>query len=313
MKRKFERTLDDGGVDNFYYIYENKKRNLSCNFKLSASTCNTNTNATSETDTGYFSLEAPRNGGAAFSLFNMCLKFIARHIDMVESLHGFPEIVAERLFEQCVQQSIFCLSPTNNTKQIDLNLKLFANVYTDVFITGLNLSNRTPKQVNFLLPYVAASNLVELNLSNCRLNDLFGGESTLMDVLKNSAHSLRLLDLSCNDLDDGFLRKFTLPCRLNHVNMIKLEYVNLSANLRLDVNVLKYFSKFSCLNEVMLSLRSRSTNSSFEQFKLCKCPIEKRTVLNRGWIERVNLDCLVDENERVSSVEGNFLFCLIIL
>src|SRR5579883_868251 len=66
------------------------------------------------------------------NLFSMCLHFVAAHIDIVESLCGFPSLVGECIFRKCAELDKF-KGDTAVT-----NLKIFASAYPDLILRSVD-------------------------------------------------------------------------------------------------------------------------------------------------------------------------------
>ena len=232
----------------FYYIYERK--NLNTNLRLNSSKQRSYDDSGDAVKSALTPLENKN-----IKLFDMCLRFIAENLELCDSFVGFPSQIGHLLFKECVKTGKF---DSNKTKSSTLNkcLNLFANAYPDCLFECLNLANQTETVLNTLKPLINICQIKCLDLSGTNLNRyLIENDVNLMDLLKSSSGSLEELSLSNNDLDDGFIKKFTLPQRIDLVDFNKLKRLNLSMNkrLRLEDNLFKYMVKFGGLNEIIVS------------------------------------------------------------
>jgi hypothetical protein len=91
-KRKLESSSfyqeknETNSENEFYYIYESKRKQLCSNFKISELTLNTN-----EIQNENEPFLKPIN--KHIRLFDMCLSFISLNLEAVDSLVGFPSQV----------------------------------------------------------------------------------------------------------------------------------------------------------------------------------------------------------------------------
>lgn len=72
-----------------------------------------------------------------YSLQNICIKFVAKHIFMVESLINFPDIMGHEIFRSVQSQHLL----TNwKHKPVQTIFKLFLDSYQEFVLSELNLS-----------------------------------------------------------------------------------------------------------------------------------------------------------------------------
>jgi hypothetical protein len=300
----------DSMNQNLYYIYDAKQKNLVSNFKTSRNVNSFVMKPLADGDSTTFALR-PVDG--KINLFAMCLRFTAENLHMVDSLDGFPSLVGEILYDECVKCNKFN-AKKDSLQAVESNLLLFAKTYPDYLIESLDLA-RQKLIFNSVKNFLFYCNVYSLNLSKCNLMSL---QENLADILKASQSTLNYLNLSGNDLDENFLKKFTLPQRLGYVDFAKLELVDLTDNpeLRPNDGIMKYLSKYQSLNEVRLSSKptAKLAGSVLYEFKLCVCPSSENNSArskNSGWIVKINLEDLVSveensKNNQMSSVEGKF-------
>ena len=86
---KTYKTKDEAENEEFYYIYEAKKKNLSTNYRIDRPISRENT---SEANYALKPILA-ENAHTNIRLFDMCLRFIATNLESVDSLIRFPSQV----------------------------------------------------------------------------------------------------------------------------------------------------------------------------------------------------------------------------
>ena len=142
-----------------------------------------------------------------------------------------------------------------------------------------------------------------------------------MNILENSTKSLEELDLSENNIDEDFLKKITIPQRLGYLDFISLTKINLSKNYGVKpFKFLKYFSKFSKLNQISISvfkddLKIHELNKDYLEYGyiICKCKSQGSiSIDNIGWISALNINNLISNKniESIDLAQGRFLFFL---
>ena len=292
-----------------FYVYDIKKRNLTSRFNTGNASQYVMKLRTIHPDTEY-SLKPINN---KIKLFDMCLRFVALNLELVDSLVGFPSLIGETLYNECVKCNKFN-GKNEAQKSIEYNLLLFVRAYPE-FAQSLNLVNRR-LALNNLKPVISHCCIHSLDLSNC---DLANFDSNLADILKSSSNTLVNLNLSSNNLDETFLKKFTLSQRLGYVNFAKMETLDLRRNpiLRVEDNILKYFVKYESLNQISISASSKFdvansfTKNVLHAFNICTCIVGSADVniQSQGWITKISFNDLISIEESVnyarkSSAEG---------
>ena len=212
-----------------------------------------------------------------FNLFSMCLHFVAENISMVDSLRDFPSLVGEELFKKCLELNKF---------EGASNLNLFTLAYPDEIFTAINFSNHDLIEYSRLLEILPSCHLTELNLYN---TDLISNNVNVIELIRCSCNTIEKLGIGANNLNDEFIRKFTLPIRLDLVVFDRLIYLDLSENPRLTHQCLSYLNKFKSLNEVVIDVKPIGLNS----FEECKCLDRRKPVIKTdGWMNSIYLSCL---------------------
>ena len=319
-KRKYEHVhnpQDDNESNNefknnLFYVYDAKKKRLCSNFNIPKQILKIKQDVDSNDLVDYV-LKPVDNKN--IKLFDMCLRFIAENIENVDSLVGFPSQIGELLFNECIRINKFDSHLNKSNKTTKSNLNLFADAYPDMLIESINLSNINKFEFLNFQSILSQCLIKNLDISNVKLNEIFqNDELTLCDLLKSSSTSLIYLNLSNNDLDEDFLKKFTLPQRLNYVNFEKLTTIDLSSNNRIQFSqnlIKKYFNKFDSLNEIIITHSLNDTknfNNKDDVFRICNCIHQQPIGLsNTGWISKLPIDKLYlksNDDEIKSSTEG---------
>jgi hypothetical protein len=299
-KRKY---TDDPEL--LFYVYDAKRQHLWSNFTAPL--------------IEYENCEFKRffRTGKVKKLFDICLRFVAIHVECVESFHRFPSLIAKQIFSECVTVGRFDLAKAmanGDESTVNSILELFALAYPDELATSLNFKNDY-RLFKALSQSINCFRLRQIDLSNCDLN-ANGSGINLIDTFGKSMDSLEVLNLSDNSLDNGFIAKFTLPQRLDLNGFTRLVSIDLSANRKLTTACLNYFIKFPMLNEIILSYKDDKLPMRCDtgtKFKLCKCTNYssdfQHVVENTGWIKSV----IEQNNPTQSSQAGSVLSDLFFL
>ncbi|XP_041064814.1 leucine-rich repeat-containing protein 42 isoform X1 [Carcharodon carcharias] len=230
-------------------------------------------------------------------LFDVVLGFIADNIQHVDSLIGFPEQIAEKLFIAVEARKKF-VDPDTSTKAL---LK-FSEAYGSLVLQSLCLRDRFLMVSEKLEEIQSFRGLMCLDLSSCKLGD---EHELLMHLTSETLASLICLYLGDNGLSDSGLRKMTAPVRVIKKGLGNLEVLDLSNNPRISEHGMGYLCCFSKLRALDISGTCVTPNCSsiqtiqsklslfpagepLEEFKHTCCKTE-------GWAEQV-----VYQWERVS-------------
>jgi hypothetical protein len=293
--------------DAFFYVYEAKKRNLKSNLKIDSNARLIMKGIRIDDDPKSYCLRPVYN---RINLFDMCLRFVALNFDLVDSLIGFPSLIGEMLFSECVKCQKF--NAKKEFKTVESHLNVFAQTYPDLLIESINLANKKLVLPNILVT-ISYCQIRRLDLSGCNLMSSFSNSSNLVDHLKSSSVYLEYLNLSDNNLDENFIKKFTLPQRLGYVNFDNLSTLDLRNNKSIKVSnsILKYFTKYERLNQIFCDAEKdlQLVKSTTFNYKNCSCDsfnLINLKVDNKGWINRVCLDDLVTlEQEKAESHQSS--------
>uniref|UniRef100_UPI00398E8CE6 leucine-rich repeat-containing protein 42 n=1 Tax=Pristiophorus japonicus TaxID=55135 RepID=UPI00398E8CE6 len=223
------------------------------------------------------------------SLFDVVLGFIADNIQHVDSLIGFPEQIAEKLFTAVEARKKF-IDPGTSTKA----LFIFSEAYGSLVLQSLCLRERFLMVSEKLEEIQSFSGLTCLDLSSCKLGD---GHELLQHLTAEALVSLICLYLGDNGLSDYGLRKMTAPVRVVKKGLDDLEVLDLSGNPRISEHGMRYLCCFSKLRALDISGTGVTPNSSSIQTirsKLSLFPageplkeFEHSCCRTEGWAEQV--------------------------
>uniref|UniRef100_A0A8D0H8Y6 Leucine-rich repeat-containing protein 42 n=1 Tax=Sphenodon punctatus TaxID=8508 RepID=A0A8D0H8Y6_SPHPU len=177
------------------------------------------------------------------SLFSLVLGYISDNVDHIDSLIGFPEQIAEKLFSAAEARQKFAEPVTGLGA-----LQKFTEAYGSLVLCSLCLRNRYLVISEKLEEIKCFRDLTCLDLSCCKLGD----EHELLDHLtKETLSSVTRLLLKDNCLSDAGLRRMTAPVRVVKRGLENLSLLDLSSNPQItDVGIgyLLSFKKLNCLD-----------------------------------------------------------------
>ncbi|XP_032192572.1 leucine-rich repeat-containing protein 42-like [Mustela erminea] len=196
--------------------------------------------------TDHFIFTYTREGNlrySAKSLFSLVLGFISDNVDHVDSLIGFPEQIAEKLFSAAEARQKFT-EPGAGLRA----LQKFTEAYGSLVLCSLCLRNRYLVISEKLEEIKSFRELTCLDLSCCKLGD----EHELLEHLTNEAlSSVTQLHLKDNCLSDAGVRKMTAPVRVMKRGLENLTLLDLSCNPEITdagIGYLFSFRKLNCLD-----------------------------------------------------------------
>ncbi|XP_053325665.1 leucine-rich repeat-containing protein 42 [Spea bombifrons] len=182
---------------------------------------------------------------SAKPLFILTLDLIANNIQHVDSLIGFPEQVAEKLFAAAEVRQKFH-APGSGLA----SLQKFTEAYGDLMLSSLCLRGRHLLVSEKLEEIMSFQGLRSLDLSHCKLGDeheLIGHFTT--DALS----SLTELYLKDNCLSDAGIRKMTAPVRVLHRGLGSLTVLDMSDNPGVTDLGVTFLFAFKTLNFLDIS------------------------------------------------------------
>ncbi|XP_020655294.3 leucine-rich repeat-containing protein 42 [Pogona vitticeps] len=179
------------------------------------------------------------------SLFSIVLSYVADNINHVDSLNGFPEQIAEKLFCAANTRQKFAEPRTGLSA-----LQKFIDAYGNLVLRTLCLNNCYLLISEKLEEIKSFQGLICLDLSCCKLGD---GHDLLQHTTSETLSSLTRLLLKDNCLSDAGLRKMTAPVRVMKRGLENLTVLDLSYNPGITNMGLRYLLCFKKLNYLDVS------------------------------------------------------------
>ncbi|KAL2097508.1 hypothetical protein ACEWY4_006715 [Coilia grayii] len=181
----------------------------------------------------------------AKSLLDLCLLYVAENVEHIESLVGFPEEMAARLFVVAEEKKKFSDQETGSRA-----LKVFCDAYEDLVLRSLCLRNRFSVVFEKLEEIKTFQSLRCLDLHGCK----FGDSQEIFEYLTSGhlSRSLSQLFLGANSLSDAGIQKLTAPVRIMKTGLQNLELLDLSYN-PITERALGYLACFQKLRGLDLS------------------------------------------------------------
>ncbi|XP_066481506.1 leucine-rich repeat-containing protein 42 [Tiliqua scincoides] len=196
----------------------------------------------------------------AKSLFNLVLSYIADNIHHVDSLTGFPEQIAEKLFYAADARQKFSEPRTGLGA-----LQKFTEAYGSLVLRTLCLKNKCLLISEKLEEIKSFRDLTCLDLSFCKLGD---EHELVTHLASETLSSLTRLLLKDNCLSDAGLRKMTAPVRVMKRGLENLSILDLSCNSGITNMGVAYLLCFKKLNYLDLSGTSlKDTKTSVHQIQ----------------------------------------------
>ncbi|MBN3279022.1 LRC42 protein, partial [Polyodon spathula] len=157
---------------------------------------------------------------SAKPLFDIALGFVADNVQYIDSLIGFPEQVAKKLFAAAEERKKF-VDPGAGLQA----LQTFSKAYGSLVLSSLCLKSRYLLVSEKLEEIKSFQGLSCLDLSSCQLGD---DHELLQHLTTEALSSLVKLGLGDNCLSDSGLRKMTAPVRVMKRGLKNLELLDLS-------------------------------------------------------------------------------------
>ncbi|XP_063154052.1 leucine-rich repeat-containing protein 42 [Candoia aspera] len=228
---------------------------------------------------------------SAKSLFSLVLSYIAGNIHHVDSLNGFPEQIAEKLFYAAEARQKFTESETGLCA-----LQTFTNAYGCLVLQTLCLRNGSLIISEKLEEIKSFRGLTCLDLSYCKLGD---DHELLEHITNETLSSLTHLLLKDNCLSDIGLRKMTAPVRVMKRGLENLSVLDLAYNPGITNKGVRYLRPFKKLNYLDLSGTGlRGTKEVIDQIQTLidlvhsEIPLKEfdhSSCKTEGWAEQVIL------------------------
>ncbi|XP_077981907.1 leucine-rich repeat-containing protein 42-like [Glandiceps talaboti] len=245
------------------------------------------TAAETHTSLNQMSFKQPCNTEGPKSLQFLAMDFVARHIELVESLVDFPDVIGKPLFELTQKHKVFL----DGSRQVRA-LQLFCEAYNQDVLDGLNLSGRYLALNQCLHLLLQFNSIIKLDVSRCELGD---DHEFLLHI--GSIPSLETLNLSENSLSDVGIRKMTTKLRVFGTGPSNLTHLNLSCNPKLSDRCVGYLLVFKYLqfldmsgcnitHERGIAKLERQTSLVYNRSQ-CHIQIDKCEVKTSGWATSV--------------------------
>ncbi|KAG9264727.1 leucine-rich repeat-containing protein 42 [Astyanax mexicanus] len=155
-------------------------------------------------------------------LLDISLHFIADHIEHVDSLVGFPEEMAHRLFVAAEEKQKFSDSSTSARA-----LQVFSEAYGELMLKSLCLRDRGLLVSERLEEIQVFYQLESLDLYGCRLGD---DHDIFRHITSEAFSRLVRLFLGDNCLSDKGLQRLTAPVRVMKKGLENLQQLDISRN-----------------------------------------------------------------------------------
>ncbi|XP_051990539.1 leucine-rich repeat-containing protein 42 [Xyrauchen texanus] len=191
------------------------------------------------------------------SLFDLSLQFIADHIEHVDSLVGFPEQMADKLFSAAEERHKF-IDPHTASRA----LQVFCEAYGELVLKSLCLRNRSLLISERLDEIRMFQRLESLDLNGCRLGD---NHDIFKYITSDVLSSLVKLFLGTNCLSDAGLQRLTAPVRVMKKGLENLQLLDLSEN-PITEKGLGYLTCFQTLQKLDISGTNVKVNLSVKEF-----------------------------------------------
>ncbi|XP_050818276.1 leucine-rich repeat-containing protein 42 isoform X2 [Gopherus flavomarginatus] len=197
---------------------------------------------------------------SAKSLFGLVLGYISDNVDHIDSLIGFPEQIAEKLFSAAEARQKFT-EPVTGLRA----LQKFTEAYGSLVLCSLCLHNRYLVIAEKLEEIKSFRELTCLDLSCCKLGD---NHELLEHITKEALSSVTRLLLKDNCLSDAGLRKMTAPVRVMKRGLENLSVLDLSCNPEITDTGIGYLFSFKKLNYLDISETGLKTVLQWEQLAM---------------------------------------------
>ena len=187
------------------------------------------------------------------TLKEICLSLVSRFAECIESLEGFPIIMGEELWRQCVKQDERMMKSCQSTQTI---IELFEDAYGEEMLQSCRL--------NQILVINNYEQELLILLRHCRKIDFTGAKlcdnDDIIVALPIACPHLTHLNLSQNNFSSVVLRiLFGLP--LDPPKCQRLEYFDISKNPSVSIKGLVRY----VLNRALPNLKVVKSNVSNEQ------------------------------------------------
>ncbi|XP_043941409.1 leucine-rich repeat-containing protein 42 isoform X2 [Protopterus annectens] len=226
---------------------------------------------------------------SAKSLFHITLGFVADNVHHIDSLVGFPEQIAEKLFTAAEERLKFT-DPRTGLRA----LQVFTKAYGHLVLQTLCLRGRYLTVSEKLDEIRAFHGLTCLDLSSCKLGD---DHELIAHLTSEALCSLKQLYVKDNCLSDMGIRKLTAPVRVMKRGLEKLESLDVSCNANISdfgIGFLCCFKKLQTLDISNTGVKDKVAVTKMIQNQLGLVPsdsplkeFDHTECRSKGWAEQV--------------------------
>lgn len=203
------------------------------------------------------------------ALQTLCIRFIASHAELLDSLEGFPEEIGKRLWD-----ALMTLPDKFHGHQGAKILANFAQAYPSLILETCRLCDIVVLDKYDLQFFALFQFVQELDLSGCKI----GSEHDLLPRI-HSFQSLSRLSLSDNVLNDSAMANLINPF-LYKGGFCRLIELDLTKNPLLTSKSVSRCLKVPNLQRLVLSL---DVESEFSKVLRKKNRIDWKKIETRGW------------------------------
>uniref|UniRef100_UPI00358EEA47 leucine-rich repeat-containing protein 42 n=1 Tax=Myxine glutinosa TaxID=7769 RepID=UPI00358EEA47 len=179
------------------------------------------------------------------SLLDLTVGFVASHLQLLDSLRGFPEQLGRRIFSTAVSGGF--LDPRDPVSICAV--RVFGEAYGDVVFSAACFRNR-PAFLRCALPLISEFEwLCKLDVSHCRLSD----RHPALPHIGQRLFRLQVLSLASNELSDAGMRMLTGARRVGLRGLALLHTLNLAGNAGISSKGVALLACFQHLKALDLS------------------------------------------------------------
>lgn len=223
------------------------------------------------------------------SLFDLCMNYVSTNVHNIDSLVGFPAMIAEKIFAAAVNRRVLQTFTDDECASV---IRMFDRAYHSSLLEELIVKSLAILDQH-MESFSAFSHIRKLDVSGCMLGDnhdylLHIGHLALLDnlILQNTAVS-----------DDG-LRKLTTPARVFGKGPTQLVQLDVSYNPGISCRCGKYlqiFKQLKTLNVTATAVKLSDVSELTSSLNLVLCDTKSSAsvemkcsnVGNVGWAAEI--------------------------
>ena len=241
------------------------------------------------------------NFDCLMSLKQTCLNYLVANFELVDSLIGFPSILAKDLFI-CVVKKRPCFCDSQDAplsiERWQHTMHIFSTAYKDELLKSINLSEKwlfLSLSIEHLVPF---EYLEEIDISFCRI-----GNTHEILLLIGKLIYLKKLFLNNNNLTCDGVKNLTLSQRRAKTGLSRLQYLRLDGNDIKESSVM-YLQSLPMLSVIVLDnkIDLSKTRCSYK-FSECNLRTDHQfnidaTCKNEGWVVESLSHCIQQSEKR---------------